>query len=89
VKRPDKRAPGAGADSVSTEAIKKTRGKTVLKRMLKRRRMGADAGMVTAEYAVGAVAAVAFAYVLYKIVNSGPVSSALSGVIRRALDVQF
>jgi Protein of unknown function (DUF4244) len=61
----------------------------MLIRLLKRCRTGKDAGMVTAEYAVGAVAAVAFAYVLYKIVNSGPVSSALSAVIRRALDAQF
>lgn len=61
----------------------------MLTRLLNRCRKGKDVGMVTAEYAVGAVAAVAFAYVLYKIVNSGPVSSALSGVIRRALDVQF
>jgi Protein of unknown function (DUF4244) len=60
-----------------------------LPRLLARCRKGGDGGMVTAEYAVGAVAAVAFAYVLYKIVNSGPVSSALSAVIRKALDVQF
>lgn len=61
----------------------------MLVRLLKRHGRRGDAGMVTAEYAVGAVAAVAFAYVLYKIVNSGPVSSALSGLIQKALDVQF
>lgn len=54
-----------------------------------RRRFRGEAGMVTAEYAVGAVAAVAFAYVLYRVVNSGAVTSALSAVIRKALDVQF
>jgi hypothetical protein len=45
----------------------------------------ADAGMSTAEYAVGTVAAVAFAAVLYKIVRSPAVSSALSSIITSAL----
>ncbi|GAA1919481.1 DUF4244 domain-containing protein [Streptantibioticus ferralitis] len=49
----------------------------------------ADAGMSTAEYAVGTLAACAFAAVLYKVVTSGAVSSALSGMIKRALDVSF
>jgi hypothetical protein len=44
-----------------------------------------DLGMTTAEYAVGTVAAVAFAVVLYKIVRSDAVSSALSSIIRSAL----
>jgi hypothetical protein len=44
-----------------------------------------DAGMSTAEYAVGTFAAVAFALVLYKVVNSTPVHDALSGIIERAL----
>jgi hypothetical protein len=44
-----------------------------------------DAGMTTAEYAVGTVAAVAFAVVLYKIVRSDAVSSALSSIIQSAL----
>ncbi|WP_375493517.1 DUF4244 domain-containing protein [uncultured Jatrophihabitans sp.] len=44
-----------------------------------------DAGMSTAEYAVGTVAAVAFAVVLYKIVRSPAVSSALSSIVRSAL----
>jgi hypothetical protein len=41
--------------------------------------------MSTAEYAVGTVAAVAFAVVLYKIVRSDAVSSALSSIVRSAL----
>jgi len=41
--------------------------------------------MSTAEYAVGTVAAVAFAVVLYKIVRSSAVSSALSSIITHAL----
>jgi hypothetical protein len=44
-----------------------------------------DRGMTTAEYAVGTVAAVAFAAVLYKVVRSGTVQAALSSIIRSAL----
>ncbi|MFI6563672.1 DUF4244 domain-containing protein [Streptomyces sp. NPDC050534] len=45
-----------------------------------------DAGMVTSEYAMGIVAAVAFAVVLYKVVTSGQVSAELQGIVERALD---
>ena len=48
------------------------------------RRLG-ERGMTTAEYAVGTVAAVAFAGLLLAIVKSGPVKSALSKVIVAAL----
>jgi Protein of unknown function (DUF4244) len=48
-------------------------------------RCSADAGMTTAEYAVGTVAACGFAALLYKIVTSGAVSAAVSGLIKRAL----
>lgn len=51
----------------------------------RRVRSTVDAGMSTAEYAVGTVAAVAFAVVLYKVVRSAAVSSALSSIIRSAL----
>jgi hypothetical protein len=44
-----------------------------------------DRGMSTAEYAVGTVAAVAFAVVLYKVVRSDAVSSALSSIVNKAL----
>ena len=44
-----------------------------------------DAGMTTAEYAVGTVAAVSFAAVLFKIVRSPAVSSELSSIIQSAL----
>ncbi|MFD5424524.1 DUF4244 domain-containing protein [Streptomyces sp. NPDC127084] len=53
------------------------------------RRPWADAGMTTSEYAMGTIAACAFAAVLYKIVTSGAVSGALESVIGRALDAQF
>lgn len=44
-----------------------------------------SAGMTTAEYAVGTLAAVAFAAVLMVVVKSGPVKSALANVITAAL----
>ena len=58
---------------------------TLLARFLRRIRLAADAGMSTAEYAVGTVAAVAFAVVLYKIVRSDAVSSALTSIVTSAL----
>lgn len=42
--------------------------------------------MSTAEYAVGTIAAAAFAAVLYKVVTSGQVSAALQRLVERALD---
>jgi len=57
-----------------------------------RGRLGAavrrDAGMATAEYAMGLVAAVAFAVVLYKVVTSGAVSEELQSIVKRALDAK-
>ncbi|SED86916.1 Protein of unknown function [Streptomyces sp. 3213] len=57
-----------------------------------RARLGAgarrDAGMATAEYAMGLVAAVAFAVVLYKVVTSGAVSTELQDIVKRALDAK-
>jgi uncharacterized protein DUF4244 len=44
-----------------------------------------DAGMNTAEYAVGTLAAVAFAGLLLKVLTSDAVQKALAGVIQRAL----
>jgi TRAP-type uncharacterized transport system fused permease subunit len=44
-----------------------------------------DAGMSTAEYAVGTLAAVAFAGILLKVVTSPGVQSALSAIITKAL----
>lgn len=55
----------------------------LLKRLLAR--IHSESGMTTAEYAVGTVAAVAFAVVLYKIVRSPAVAAELSGMIRSAL----
>jgi len=41
--------------------------------------------MSTAEYAVGTIAAVAFAVVLYKVVTSAEVEAELADIIRSAL----
>jgi Protein of unknown function (DUF4244) len=60
-----------------------------LSHRVRRCRAAAEAGMSTAEYAVGTIAACGFAAVLYKIVTSGPVRSALTGVITKALHVPF
>jgi Protein of unknown function (DUF4244) len=63
-------------------------GMSLFKRISQRAaevRRAADRGMTTAEYAVGTVAAVAFAAVLYKVVRSSAVQSALSSIIRSAL----
>lgn len=50
-----------------------------------RKRFRDDRGGVSAEYAILAVAAAAFAGVLLKVVTSGPVRAALTAVIERAL----
>jgi hypothetical protein len=60
-------------------------GMNLLKRIARRLRLAADAGMTTAEYAVGTVAAVGFAVVLYKVVRSPAVSAALSSMVQSAL----
>ena len=48
-----------------------------------------EAGMATAEYAVGTVAAVAFAAVLFKVVHSQAVRTALSHIVTAALNVSL
>ncbi|MER6996582.1 DUF4244 domain-containing protein [Streptomyces sp. NPDC000410] len=48
-----------------------------------------DTGMTTAEYAMGTLAACAFATALFKVVTSDTVSSALESVIGKALNAQF
>jgi hypothetical protein len=49
------------------------------------RRLRGDSGMNTAEYAIGTLAAVAFAGILLKVVTSDTVRQALAAVIQRAL----
>jgi len=52
-----------------------------------RLRHQAQAGMTTAEYAVGTLAACAFAATLLAVVRSGAIKSALSNLITSALSI--
>ncbi|MFG1920481.1 DUF4244 domain-containing protein [Cryptosporangium sp. NPDC048952] len=52
---------------------------------IRRLRLVGEAGMSTAEYAVGTIAAVAFAGVLLKVVTSPAVQTALSAILTKAL----
>ncbi len=48
-----------------------------------------DAGMSTAEYAIGTIAAAAFAAVLYTVVTGDSIVGALDALVQRALSVDF
>jgi hypothetical protein len=50
-----------------------------------RARLRRDAGMNTAEYAVGTLAAVAFAGLLLKVLTSDSVQKMLTAIVQRAL----
>jgi hypothetical protein len=82
--------------SLKTVSIARTWGGTsrqaVVRLVRRRSRAGTSctqAGMSTAEYAIGTVAACAFAAVLYKVITSTEVLSLLSGVVTRALHIPF
>ncbi|HEX3649204.1 MAG TPA: DUF4244 domain-containing protein [Pseudonocardiaceae bacterium] len=51
--------------------------------------LGSDTGMSTAEYAVGTIAAAAFAAVLYTVVTGSSVVSGLGSLISKALSVKL
>lgn len=53
------------------------------------RAMSGDAGMTTAEYAVGTVAACGFAGILYKVVTSPEILGLLRDVIASAFKLSF
>lgn len=72
-----------GADE---EGAPGRRGQGRAARRLARMRAAAEAGMSTAEYAVGTVAACAFAAVLYRVVTGGSIVTALGHLVQRALD---
>ncbi len=71
---------------VMSQAVRARLRALVIKVRTARRR---DAGMVTSEYAMGIVAAVAFAVVLYKVVTSGAVSTELQRIVKQALSVRM
>lgn len=48
-----------------------------------------DDGMSTAEYAIGTIAAAAFAAVLYAVVTGDSIVTALTAIVQRALSVTF
>jgi hypothetical protein len=48
-----------------------------------------EGGMSTVEYAIGTIAAAAFAAVLYKVVTGDMIVGALNDLVQRALSVQF
>lgn len=54
-----------------------------------RRLLQGDAGMSTVEYALGTLAAAAFALVLMRILTSDRVASLVTGIIERALSQSF
>jgi hypothetical protein len=56
-------------------------------RALLRVRQMTDVGMTTAEYAIGTLAACAFAGVLIKILTSAKVADLLTGIVTKALSV--
>jgi hypothetical protein len=51
--------------------------------------LGPDSGMSTAEYAVGTIAAAAFAAVLYTVVTGSSVVTGLGTLVSKALSVKF
>ena len=59
--------------------------RTAMSKLMARFGGRADAGMTTVEYAVGTLAAVAFAGVLLKVLTSDTVQSALAAIVQRAL----
>jgi hypothetical protein len=77
------KAPSLGRFLAST-VVRRIRGAVSA-----RWRTTSDAGMSTAEYAIGTVAACAFAALLYKVVTSSQILDLLSGVVSRALHVPF
>ena len=66
-----------------------TRLRNLLSRGMRRiaslTRSAADAGMSTAEYAVGTVAACAFAAVLYRVVSGDSIVTGLTDLVESAL----
>ena len=71
-------------DPASAPAVSRWRGS--LRRRWALLRARSEAGMSTAEYAVGTVAACAFAAVLYRVVTGGSVVTALGHLVQRALE---
>jgi hypothetical protein len=64
--------------------------RVLLSRVLARiRTLGPEAGMTTAEYAVGTVAACGFGGILYKVITSPEILGLLRDVIASAFKLSF
>ena len=72
-------------DARTTPAEEETTRAGGLRARWTRVRAAGEAGMSTAEYAVGTVAACAFAAVLYRVVTGGSVVDGLSALVADAL----
>jgi hypothetical protein len=77
----------AGQQSGGTEdtPASEPQRSTALGRRWARVRATGEAGMSTAEYAVGTVAACAFAAVLYRVVTGGSIVTGLTDLVESAL----
>jgi hypothetical protein len=86
-------AAGRGAVRTRCEMTMPTRSRTPQAAHVTRRRgrrgAGHDAGMTTAEYAVGTVAACGFGGILYKVLTSPEVVQMLKDVIAKAFGLAF
>jgi len=69
-----------------TPTTRLRRCRSALARRWARVRATGEAGMSTAEYAVGTVAACAFAAILYRVVTGGSIVDALGRLIDSALN---
>ncbi len=87
--RPAPRPEGSSSQTLETRPPEARRRSNAHRRATYLRAVTSDAGMTTAEYAVGTVAAVAFAVVLFKVVQSPAVHSALAAVVTGALHVHM
>ncbi|MGY1724572.1 DUF4244 domain-containing protein [Blastococcus sp. SYSU DS0533] len=78
-------APGTDAHPDATPDPGRRPGDLTRPGRLARLRSRAEAGMSTAEYAVGTVAACAFAAVLYRVVSGDSVVTGLTDLVEAAL----
>ena len=82
-------APTSLVDAEEPDAVSPAgalrRRRSALARRWARVRGTAEAGLSTAEYAVGTVAACAFAAVLYRVVTGGSVVAGLTDLVESAL----
>ena len=82
----------ARADSTASPASALRRAGRNLSRRVRsvlRRLHCRDDGMSTVEYAIGTLAAAAFAAVLYTVISGDSIVTALTGLVQRALSVTF